>query len=405
MTPSAVLSDKNPRPAGRGFAVRLSLYYAAFFLVIGVYLPFMPLWLDSRGLTAPEIAVVLGLPMLIRVIATPVLTFAADRGGYAREAIIGFGWIVTGSFIGLAFVDGFLAILLITVVSASFWHPIMAITEGIAQDGSKRLGVDYGLMRLWGSVSFIAANLIGGAVVGAFGGAAVLSLVIACGVAMAVLGHAMPGAISRPAATLGLDLRGYRRMLGRAGLVIFVFGLAAVHSAHALYYSFGTLHWESLGYSAIVIGGLWALGVLAEIVLFAVSGRVLAWLGVRGLVIAATVATVLRWSLLAFDPPFALVIVAQIGHALTFGAAHLATVTMMAEVAPEGGKSSAQALFFTISGAIMGGLVLVSGPLYAALAGQAYLAMAFVGGIGGLAALHGLGRLSAGQPRSMGASG
>lgn len=405
MSQTAVLSDQNPRPSRHGFALRVSLYYAAFFLVIGVNLPFIPLWLDARGLSAPEIATVLGVPMIIRVIATPVLTFAADRGGCARQAIIAFGWIVAGSFVGLAFVDGFLAILLMTIIGASFFQPIIAITEGIAQDGARCLNVDYGRMRLWGSVSFIAANLIGGAVVGAFGGASVLALVIACSLAMAVIGHAMPGPMSRTATTRGFSLGSYRHMLRRPGLVVFVFGLAAVQSAHALYYAFGTLHWESLGYSAIVIGGLWALGVVVEIVLFAISGKALAWLGVRGLVIAATVGSVLRWSLLAFDPPFALVVLAQAGHALTFGAAHLATVTMMAEVAPDGGKSSAQALFFTISGAIMGGLVLLSGPLYDALAGQAYLVMALVGGIGGFAALQGLRRLSADQPQSAGSGG
>lgn len=405
MSQTAVLSDQNPRPSSHGFALRLSLYYAAFFLVIGVYLPFIPLWLDARGLSAPEIATVLGVPMIIRVIATPVLTFAADRGGYARQAIIGFGWIVTGSFVGLAFVDGFLAILLMTVIGASFWHPIMAITEGIAQDGSRRLGVDYGRMRVWGSVSFIAANLIGGAVVGAFGGLAVLWLVIGCGLVMAVIGHAIPGPAPQAATAQGFGLGSYRHMLRRSGLVVFVFGLAAVQSAHALYYGLGSLHWESLGFSPIVIGGLWALGVVAEIILFAISGKALALLGVRGLVIAATAATVLRWSLLAFDPPLALVILAQIGHALTFGAAHLATVTMMADVAPEGGKSSSQALFFTISGAIMGGLVLLSGPLYDAFAGQAYLVMALVGGIGGIAALYGLRRLNADQPQSAGSGG
>ena len=45
------------------------------------------------------------------------------------------------------------------------WTTIMPLTETVAMSGVKAAGLDYGRMRLWGSLSFIAASFCGGWVV------------------------------------------------------------------------------------------------------------------------------------------------------------------------------------------------------------------------------------------------
>jgi MFS transporter, PPP family, 3-phenylpropionic acid transporter len=69
-------------------AARLSAFYAAIFLVAGIQLPFWPLWLAARGLTAREIGAVLAAAIWAKVLATPAIGAIADKSG-ARRAVMG----------------------------------------------------------------------------------------------------------------------------------------------------------------------------------------------------------------------------------------------------------------------------------------------------------------------------
>jgi PPP family 3-phenylpropionic acid transporter len=62
-------------------ALRLSTFYAATFLVTGIQLPFWPIWLASRGLTAREIGVLLAAAIWVKVISTPAIGALADKTG------------------------------------------------------------------------------------------------------------------------------------------------------------------------------------------------------------------------------------------------------------------------------------------------------------------------------------
>ena len=140
-------------------AWRLAFLYAATFLVVGCYLPYMPVWLHWRGLDADAIAVLLATPLFARILFTPAISFAADwtwgsprrphRAGLGiapvLPAVVGFG----------GFWQMFLAMLLL----ACNWTTIMPLIESVAVSGVRSVGLDYGRVRLWGSGSFIFASL------------------------------------------------------------------------------------------------------------------------------------------------------------------------------------------------------------------------------------------------------
>ena len=86
---------------------------------------------------------------------------------------------------------------------------------------------------------------------------------------------------------------------------------------------------------------------------------------------------------MGFDPPLALLVPLQILHALTFGAAHLGAIHVMARSVPEGQAGTAQALYASVVGGVgMGAAMLLAGPLYAAYGGRAYWAMAVIAAVG-----------------------
>jgi MFS transporter, PPP family, 3-phenylpropionic acid transporter len=137
------------------------------------------------------------------------------------------------------------------------------------------------------------------------------------------------------------------------------------------------LHWRAQGIPDGVIGALWSVGVVAEIALFAASGRVIASIGTTRLLMLAGLAATLRWGLMATDPPLWATALLQTLHAMSFGAAHLAAIHFMTHAVPEDRAATAQGLYAAVvAGLVLGGAIIASGPLYRTFAGEAYGAMA-----------------------------
>jgi PPP family 3-phenylpropionic acid transporter len=161
-----------------------------------------------------------------------------------------------------------------------------------------------------------------------------------------------------------------------------------VQGSHALYYGFSTLHWRAAGIDSTVIGVLWGLGVLAEIVLFALSARLPMALKPTALLAIGGVGAILRWGAMAFDPPASLLPALQILHAASFGAAHLGAMGYLARAVPRELAATAQGFMATLGGIVTASATFLSGLAYAASGGRAYLIMAAMGLIGTLAALY-----------------
>jgi len=378
------MSEQDAGREGRTFAARVSMLFAAIFVVAGTNLPYFPVWLDWQGLGPREIALITAVPLFVRVIVTPVVAFAADRAGDHRLFLIVLSWIGLAALLALSQSAGFWPILLCTIAFALAWTTIMPLTETVALSGVRVAGLDYGRMRLWGSLSFIAASVAGGWVVQSLGAGSAIWLVVAGGVMVTAAAHALAqpiGAGRLKAATTPPRLRiGDAVGLLRARFfLVFLFAAGAIQAAHAMFYTFGTVHWASQGISAGWSGALWAIGVTAEIGLFAFSAAVLARLGPVSLIALGGAAAVLRWLIMGFDPPLAVLLPLQLLHGLTFGATHLGAIHYMGRMVPDAQGGTAQALYASVTGGIaMGSAMLASGPLYAAYGGMSYWAMAFI---------------------------
>ena len=159
-----------------------------------------------------------------------------------------------------------------------------------------------------------------------------------------------------------------------------------VQSSHAAYYGFSTIAWKAAGFDGVAIGALWALGVIAEIVLFALSGRLPHSFGAVPLLMVGAAGAVLRWTAMPFDPPGWTLPLLQCLHALSFGASHLGAIAYLAHAAPEGRGATAQGYFSIAQGVTLSFCMLLAGFLYERVGAMSYLAMAVVALCGGLIA-------------------
>src|SRR5262249_17494001 len=123
-------------------------------------------WLQTKGLDARAIGVVLAIPMVVRVVAVPIGSRLADRMGALRAALIGLSAAATGGYVLVAWAEGLPALVLAVALASAAFTPIGPITDAYAVRGLMARGRAYGPIRLWGSVAFIVANLGTGSLVG-----------------------------------------------------------------------------------------------------------------------------------------------------------------------------------------------------------------------------------------------
>jgi len=376
------------------FSVRLSLFFAALFVVYGIQLPFFPVWLDWRGLSPAEIGMVTAIPLFLRLFVGPAAAFLADRSGDRRRMIVIAAAFSFAAVLVLGQSYALLAIMLFTAVFLVGSQTTAPIGEAIALSGVRELGVDYGRMRLWGSLSFIAATFVGGALVGRLGAPSVIWMLAASTGGLLVSAWLLP-ASRRLDEPTSAEVKGARLTLGQVAAVagsrsflLFAFAAGVIQASHAVFYVFGVLHWQAQGISSAMIGVLWSIGVLVEVLLFATAGRLVGRIGPLGFILAGATAAVVRWGAMAFDPPLALLVPLQALHALTFGATHFGAMLFIQRLVPQEQAGTAQALLAAVTGGVgMGASTLLAGVLYGPFGGSSYLAMAVIAGAGLAAAL------------------
>jgi len=379
-------------PASRSqISLRLSAYYAASFLVVGIKSPFWPVWLAGRGLGARQIAALFAAAIWVNVATTPALGALADRLGQHRAIMVALCGVAIAGYAGLWGAYGFWSLLALTLVTATAQSALMPLGDSITLAAVRRDRIDYGRVRVWGSVSFIVAAMASGAVLShsaaaSSGGNAVLVLVLAASIVL--LGACLAIPLARREGT-GPSRRAALGVLGRdRRFWQFVATAAALQASHQVYYGFGSLYWRSLGFSDAIVGVLWAEGVVAEILLFWQGTRLLSRLGPLGLMMTGGGAGIVRWGLMGLVPGLPAAFALQLLHALTFGATHLGTMNYLSRTVPPGAAASAQALYSGASSGIGSGLVMLgAGALYVKFGGGAYLFMTALSALGLLGAV------------------
>lgn len=361
-------------------ALRFSCAYGALFLAIGVFMPFWPLWLADRGLGAEQISWLLAVASWVRIATTPALCRAYDRGGWFRHLPMTLVLAATAGYALFSFAEGFWVLLLLQIFTAIAFQPLMPIIDSRAMAEVRAERIDYGRIRLWGSLTFILATLGAGYLLERQPVSIVLWLMLSAlmvtTLAIAALPKVSNGKTGEPGGDRGDTVRLVEIFAQRPLVVCLVVG-ALIQGSHGMYYALGSLHWQSAGLSSETIGWLWSLGVIAEIFLFARGRVLLRRLGPSGLLIAAGLAGTLRWVILGTTTVLVPVLFAQALHAFTFAATHLALMHAISIYAPPRLASTTQALNTSVGyGVAIGGAMLASGALYERFGGETYFAMA-----------------------------
>jgi PPP family 3-phenylpropionic acid transporter len=339
---------------------RLSGFYFFYFALLGGTAPFLALYFDHLGFSPARIGELIAIPMLMRCLAPNLWGWLGDHTGQ-RLLIVRFGALCTlVCFAGIFFSQSYAWLALIMATHAFFWHAVLPQFEVITLAHLREQAARYSQIRLWGSIGFIVAVVGLGLLfewlsLDAYPAAL---LVIMAGIVVSSFWVPNAQPVLRPST---LESEGFVRQLRRPGILAFYLSVGLMQLSNGPYYTFLTLHLEGVGYSRGAIGLFWALGVVAEILLFLIMARLLQRYSLRAVLLASFLITAVRWLLLGSLAQYLpVLLLAQCMHAATFGAFHAACIHFVQRGFSDRQQGQAQALYVSLAG--IGGAL---GALYA----------------------------------------
>ena len=337
---------------------RLSGYYFLYFAFIGAFSPYFGLYLQSLNFSAWDIGLLMSQMQLMRLFGPNLWGWLADHFGQ-RMAIIRLAALIgLAGFTAFFWLDKLPGMLMAMAVLAFFWSAALPLVETLTFDHLRKESGRYSRIRLWGSIGFIVAVMLTGAVLDI---APPVSVLWVCSVIL--LGILVFSVVLPEAAVVqhALDTPAIGEILRQPRVRALMAACFAMSAAHGAFYVFYSIHLAGHGYSKTEIGSLWSLGVLAEIAVFMLMARLSPRFSLRTILLVSFGAAVCRFVLMGWGvESVTIMLLVQLMHGLTFGAYHASAIAAVNEWFPGRTQARGQALYSSLSfgaGGLLGALI------------------------------------------------
>ncbi|AWQ49270.1 MAG: 3-phenylpropionate MFS transporter [Serratia marcescens] len=309
----------------------LALSYFTYFFSYGIFLPFWGVWLKGEGIAPETIGMLLGAGLVARFLGSLLIAPRVKDPSHLVSALRLLALLTLAFAVGFCFGNGWGWLMLVIAGFNLFFSPLVPLTDALAATWQKQIRMDYGRVRLWGSLAFVIGSALTGQLVAVWGHNAILYSLIFSVLAMLLGMLLKPSVMPQGEARTRSDTeRSLWALLKEGPVWRFLLCVTLLQGAHAGYYSFGSIYWQEAGYSASTIGYLWSLGVVAEVIIFASSNVLFRRWNARNLLLLSACCGVLRWSLMAYSTELGWLLLIQILHCGTFTVCHLAAMRFIA---------------------------------------------------------------------------
>lgn len=357
----------------------LALSYFTYFFSYGIFLPFWGVWLKGEGIPPETIGILLGAGLVARFLGSLLIAPRVKDPSHLVTALRLLALLTLAFAIGFCFGNGWGWLMLVIAGFNLFFSPLVPLTDALAGTWQKQITLDYGRVRLWGSLAFVIGSALTGQMISVWGHNAILYSLIISILAMLLGMMLKPSVMPQGEARTHSEAdRSLWEMLKEGPVWRFLLCVTLLQGAHAGYYSFGSIYWQEAGYSASTIGYLWSLGVVAEVIIFASSNFLFRRWNARNLLLLSACCGILRWGLMASSTELGWLLAIQILHCGTFTVCHLAAMRFIAaRKGPE--VIRLQAVYSALA---MGGgiaiMTVIAGFLFEHLQGGVFWVMAAV---------------------------
>ena len=362
----------------------LALSFLGYYTAYGVFLPFFPAWLKSQQYGEEMIGLVIGSAYIFRFV-----------GGLFFSSLIKKADHIITSLRVLALVSA-LVMILISLVAHSPWLLFcaigifamvnsagMPISDSLASTWQRQIGLDYGKVRLIGSAAFVLGLVVFGGMIDWLGKENIVWIITALLLFYTVIQLLKPTIPPKDeTSTDGTQSNiGFLALLKNPTNLGVLIAVGMIQGSHAAYYVYSTIYWTSLGISVSQTSILWAVGVLAEILLFFFSRRLFQSWAVSTIFYLSALACVLRWSGLAYADNFWEILPLQLGHSLTYAACHYAIVRYIT-TQPQNHIAKLQALYNGLSnGVLIAIFTAIAGMIYPTSPAMTFMFMSVIAAV------------------------
>ncbi len=340
-------------------SLNFALFFFAYYGYVGIFSPYASLFFEERGLSAAQIGVLMSLLQVMRIFGPNVWGWVADHRSQRVAVLRVTSLAAVISFCGMFFGQTFAYFFAVMVIVNLFTSAQGPLSEALMLSAMRGDLTHYGRLRLWGSVGFIVSVIAAGQLLDWYGVELMpwLALIMLAMVSVVTLRMREEVPIVHRS-----DSPSVMSVLRKREVWSFftsTFLMVAAHSSLYVYYS---LYLSQIGYSKTVIGLMWSLGVIAEIIFFFYREPVFKRFGVKNLLCVSLAIGVIRFLMIAFGAQsLVLLLIAQVLHAATFGVHHSSSVATLQRWFSGPLQARGQALFISISyglGGTLGGLLL-----------------------------------------------
>jgi PPP family 3-phenylpropionic acid transporter len=331
-----------------------ALFYLAFYGAHAAYIPFLSVFYAQRGLSGSEIGLLAAVGPLVALVGAPGLAALADRRGW-QGPMLRLG--LAGTALCLLFMplpDSFAGLLLVVGGLALAGSPLMSIADGLIAQMATRRNLNYGQMRLWGSVSWVVLPALGGALWQQMGlGLMFLlaSLLFLATIPLVQLFDQEQPRVAQAAAP--------RPGAGNGRMRVVLAGSFALGLGMSMTVTFAAIYLDRLG-GQVLVGLFTGAAALSELPVMLWSERIMRRLGgPRTLLLGYALMGGAFLGLAVFTQP-ALLLAAGLVRGLGFGLLVPTTVRLIAGWAPAGRVATYQGW---LNAGLWGLAPLIAGPL------------------------------------------
>ena len=336
---------------------RLSSFYFTYYMFVGAFVPYWGLYLKSVNFSAVEIGILLSLFQVSRMFSPSFWGWLADRTN--RRVI----WIKLTALLGLLgyvgvfFGTSFVWLFFVMAALSMFTSSTLPLAEAVTMAHIEPANQPYGRIRVWGSIGFIVAVLALGLLLDFAPVESLLWCLLAIQGTLLLLTFQIPEPHVPPHHTDHLSVW---NIVLRPEVLALLIGCCLMVSAHSVYYSFFSIFLEERGYSKTLIGILWAVGVVCEILMFVIMPRLLKVFSLKQVLLLSLMLAVLRFAMIGLcTSSLGLLLLAQTLHAATFGSFHVASVAIVQQYFRGRHQAKGQAIYSSVGyglGGTIGGI-------------------------------------------------
>ncbi|MFT6030222.1 MAG: PPP family 3-phenylpropionic acid transporter [Oleiphilaceae bacterium] len=329
--------------------LKLSALYFVYFGLLGVMAPYLSLYLEEEGFSLLEIGQLMSLLMITKMVAPLLWGSLADKYNKSILLVRIGAFMTLLCYLGFFWAHTFWSLAFVIILYSFFWNAVLPQIEVITLYNLAEQRNRYSRIRLWGSVGFIFSVALCGWLFEVLGMKVfpwVLLILISAIFIVSLLGFSEVKIKTKTSSSSGRSFK-YQLYLPRVMLFFLVCFLLQV--SHGAYYTYFSIYLSDLNYSKVQIGWLWALGVIAEVIMFVVMHRWLKQSSIENIMLLSLLVTIIRWVMTAlYADSFFIITVMQCLHAFSFGAMHVACIQFVHDNFEQQNQGRAQALYSSL---------------------------------------------------------